>query len=239
MLFFYIRHGDPIYNPDSLTPLGHRQAEAVGRRLAQFGMDKIYASTSNRAIQTAQPLCELVKKDLTQLDFANESHAWSDFTIPTDNGGRTWLFHSAKSRAIFATSEMRALGDNWFDHPQLKEICDYRKGVDRIYTELGKFFAELGYEQERGTGRFKVLNHTNERVALFAHQGFGVAFLSCLLDIPYPQYALHFDITHTGMTVIDFADEGGYAIPRVLTHSEMGHLFKDGLPLRYNGGHRF
>jgi len=81
MLFFYIRHGDPIYNPDSLTPLGHRQAEAVGRRLAQFGMDKIYASTSNRAIQTAQPLCELVKKDLTQLDFANENHAWQELTV--------------------------------------------------------------------------------------------------------------------------------------------------------------
>lgn len=24
MLLFYLRHGDPIYNPDSLTPLGMR-----------------------------------------------------------------------------------------------------------------------------------------------------------------------------------------------------------------------
>ena len=65
MLFFYIRHGDPIYNPDSLTPLGERQAEAVGKRLALFGIDEIYASTSNRAQLTAKPLCELVKKDIT------------------------------------------------------------------------------------------------------------------------------------------------------------------------------
>ena len=35
MLLFYLRHGDPIYSPDSLTPLGQRQAEALGRRLAQ------------------------------------------------------------------------------------------------------------------------------------------------------------------------------------------------------------
>lgn len=28
MIFFYIRHGDPIYVPDSLTPLGMRQADA-------------------------------------------------------------------------------------------------------------------------------------------------------------------------------------------------------------------
>lgn len=33
MLLFYIRHGDPIYIPDSLTDLGKRQAEAVARRL--------------------------------------------------------------------------------------------------------------------------------------------------------------------------------------------------------------
>ena len=54
MLFFYVRHGDPIYNPDSLTPLGERQAEAVSKRLAMYGIDKIYSSTSNRAYLTAK-----------------------------------------------------------------------------------------------------------------------------------------------------------------------------------------
>ena len=29
MLFFYIRHGEPIYDPDSLTTLGHAQANAL------------------------------------------------------------------------------------------------------------------------------------------------------------------------------------------------------------------
>lgn len=55
MLLFYIRHGDPTYNPDELTPLGKRQAEAAAKRLALYGIDRIFASTSNRAIQTAQP----------------------------------------------------------------------------------------------------------------------------------------------------------------------------------------
>ena len=41
MLLFYIRHGDPIYNPDSLTPLGHRQAESVAKRLSMFGIDEM------------------------------------------------------------------------------------------------------------------------------------------------------------------------------------------------------
>ena len=49
MLFFYIRHGDPIYNPDMLTPLGQEQAHAVAKRLALFGIDRVFASSSNRA----------------------------------------------------------------------------------------------------------------------------------------------------------------------------------------------
>ena len=57
MLIYYIRHGDPVYDPDQLTPLGEQQAAAVANRLALFGVDEIYSSTSNRAIQTAKPLC--------------------------------------------------------------------------------------------------------------------------------------------------------------------------------------
>ena len=46
MLLYYVRHGDPIYDPDSLTPLGMEQAAAVARRLAKFGVDEIYSSPS-------------------------------------------------------------------------------------------------------------------------------------------------------------------------------------------------
>ena len=64
MIFYYVRHGDPIYDPDSLTPLGKRQAEAVAKRLSVYGLDEIYASTSNRAILTATPTAEILKKEI-------------------------------------------------------------------------------------------------------------------------------------------------------------------------------
>lgn len=53
MLLFYVRHGDPTYEPDALTPLGRRQAEALARRLSLYGLDRIYTSSSTRAMQTA------------------------------------------------------------------------------------------------------------------------------------------------------------------------------------------
>jgi hypothetical protein len=73
MLLYYIRHGDPIYHPDSLTPLGEEQAAAVARRLALFGVDEVYSSPSNRAILTAKHTCDLLDKPLHTLDFLNEN----------------------------------------------------------------------------------------------------------------------------------------------------------------------
>ena len=62
MLLYYVRHGEPTYDPDELTPNGKRQAEAVARRLARFGLDKIFSSTAIRAQQTAKPAAELTRQ---------------------------------------------------------------------------------------------------------------------------------------------------------------------------------
>ena len=70
-------------------------------------------------------------------------------------------------------------------------------------------------------------------MALFAHHGFGVTFLSCLLDIPYPEMALRFDIGHSSMTVIDFTEKSGIVIPKVLQLSNDSHLWREGLPTKY------
>lgn len=120
LLFFYIRHGDPIYNPDSLTPLGRRQAEALGKRLARYGLDKIYASPLKRAQETAAPACELLKKEMTVLDWTSEALAWEEFASPdTTSGYTTWFFQNRSLQSVLVSPEMRALGADWFRHPAL------------------------------------------------------------------------------------------------------------------------
>lgn len=235
MIFFYIRHGDPIYDPDSLTPLGERQAEAVGKRLALYGVDKIYASTSNRAILTSKPTCELLHKEAELLDFCKEHHAWEEFTVVRD-GVKKWLFHDDETRQLFTEPEVISLGTKWYEHPQFTR---HKAGVERIYNESDKLFLSLGYEHIRGTGKYKVIKLNDERIALFAHQGFGLAFLSTVLDIPYPMFTTHFDMCHSGMTAIEFKEENGFAIPRVMTLSSDSHIYKEGLPTNYNNEIRF
>ena len=229
MLFFYIRHGDPIYKPDSLTALGQKQADALAKRLSIYGIDRIYSSSSNRAIQTAKPTCDLLRKDLEIMDFANEDYAWYDFNIKR-NGKQTWLFADEETKSIFADETVISMGYKWYEH---SEFTGYKKGVDRISEETFRFFKSLGYEHVRNTGKYKVLKSNDERIAFFAHQGFGLAFLSEILGIPYPMFVNHFDICHSGMTVIEFKEENGFSVPKVLTLSSDSHIYREGLPTKY------
>ena len=121
MILFFIRHGDPIYDPDSLTPLGHRQAEAIGRRLARYGLDEIYVSSSARAIETSIPTRELLKMDATVLDWTNESHAWRQMSLMTEDGRRVWGFTRPDIRELFTSKEIRVLGEKWYTHPYLQD----------------------------------------------------------------------------------------------------------------------
>ena len=41
MLLFYIRHGDPVYSPDSLTERGLKQADALPARLKTLNLDRL------------------------------------------------------------------------------------------------------------------------------------------------------------------------------------------------------
>ena len=232
MLFFFIRHGDPIYDPDSLTPLGQRQAEAVAKRLAMHGIDRIYASSSNRAQQTARPTSEIVKKEIVTLDWCNESHAWRELTVNLTENRKTWLFHHAPTREILNSASVRALGRNWFDHPAFANK-GYKEGIQRIQTESDAFFASLGYEHDAERGGYIPVRPNSERVALFAHQGFSLAFMSCLLDIPYPLFCTRFDFGHTGLTVIDFDGKGDIIFPHVLTMANDSHIYREGLPTSY------
>lgn len=229
MILYYIRHGQPIYEPDSLTPFGKIQAEAVCKCLAQLNVDRIYSSTSNRAIQTAMPLCELLNKEPQLLDFCKETYAWEELTIEKD-GRRKWLFQDEEMKLLLSDKSIVSLGFDWYKHPR---VISYKKGIQRIYNETDNFLKSLGYEHIRETGRYRVIRENNEKIALFAHQGFGLAFFSVLLDIPYPVFANHFDMCHTGMTVVEFKEESGFAIPKILTFSSDAHLFKESLSTNY------
>ncbi len=233
MLFFYVRHGDPIYDPDSLTPLGVRQAEAVAKRLAVHGLDKIYTSSSNRAIMTATPTCEVLKLEPVVLDWCRESHAFKQMTVKDENGKRKWCFDHPDTKKQFVASDVVALGDKWYTHPAFADT-EFENGVKRVEGEVDALLSTLGYEHDRQGGYYNAIEPNDKRVALFAHHGFGMLFLSALLDIPYNILSTRFNISHSGITVIKFSESKGFCIPQMLQLSNDSHLYREGLPTKYN-----
>lgn len=238
MLLYYIRHGDPIYDPDSLTPLGKEQAKALAKRLIIHGVDKVYSSPSNRALMTAKPLCDLLRLEPTLCPWAEEGQAAQHFMIPYEPGKYTWCFFYEKTVRAFNTPAVRAMGERWHEHPDFAEYT-FGKGVQRTNAAVDQFLLELGFRHDRENARYEVVTPNHSRVALFAHQGFGMSFLSSVLDIPYPMFSTHFDFGHSSMTVIDFSRNGEYVYPKVLQLSSDSHLYREGLLTGYNNGIKF
>ncbi len=232
MLLFYIRHGDPVYDPDSLTPLGERQAEAAAKRIAMNGIDKIYASTSNRAYQTAIPLSELTKKEITKIDFLNENHAWTYFSVPNEENNCQWVYQQQRMRKYFVSEEVYCLGDKWYNFPEFKKY-KFKEGVEFFNKNVDEFMLSLGYEHNRSKRTYRAVRGNDERVAVYAHEGVGSIFFSSVLDLPYAGFAARYAITHTGMTVIEFGNSGEDIIPGILSFSNDSHIYKEGLPVKY------
>lgn len=239
MLLFYVRHGEPIYDPDSLTPLGHRQAESVAHRLSQFGLDRVFVSSSNRAIETARPTCDILRLEPTVLDWINESHAWGELSVEFEPGRRHWCYDDNAMLAHFADPAVRALGPRWHEHPAFAAFPSFGNAMRRMRAAADDWLASLGYRHDSEKFQYLVEKPTDERVALFAHEGAGGLLLSTILDIPYPLFAPCFTMQHTGMTVVEFRNRGGVCTPRVLQLSNDAHLYRDGLPLNYQRRLRF
>ena len=62
MNLYIVRHGNPNYDLDCLTPLGHEQAEAAAEALEAIGIDEIYSSPMGRARETAKHLADRILK---------------------------------------------------------------------------------------------------------------------------------------------------------------------------------
>lgn len=233
MILYYVRHGEPIYDPDSLTEYGHEQAKALSKRFTRLGLDEIYCSSSIRARQTAEPTAKALNIKPVVFEWAHEYKAWMDFSVQ-ENGNTSWCFFNNNYVEKFKSATIRNLGQNWIKDDFFSNT-NFKNGLERINNETDKFMQSLGFEHDREKGGYKILKPNNKRVAFFAHQGFGLAFLSSLLDIPYPIFCTNFDFGHTGVTVINFDESAEISYPKVLQLSNDSHLYKEEILQKYGG----
>lgn len=204
MEFYLIRHGDPDYEHDTLTTYGHRQAELLGKRLEKENIDYLYSSPLGRAQATSAPLARLTGKTVKILPWSQE--VGIPCYIPSPD---------------YLEQENLDLGKLFYTREKYKEwpfaICE-----ERVSTGIDCLFGVHGYS--KFGDKYKVVSHSDEKIALFCHGNLGIFVISYLMNLPMNVAASHLVLYTTSVTKFVFEEKDGFAIPKIQYFNERMHL---------------
>jgi probable phosphoglycerate mutase len=229
MRLYLIRHADPDYANDTITPAGHLEAKALAERLATHGLDRLYCSPLGRARATAQYACDLLKLDpivepwLAELSGCSmERSPWGKI-VAWDCPGEVIRATAAESRQF----------DEKFYAATFSPVS-VRECFEEVIRNSDDFLARLGFA--RDGGRYRIVEPNKLRIAVVCHGGFGLTWLAHLLEIPLPLMWSGFWLPPTSVTTILFDERSQqWAVPRCIGVGDVGHLFKAGLPVQPSG----
>ena len=230
MLLYIVRHGIPDYATDSLKPGGVLQAQEIAKRLAVHGIDAVYSSPMGRARQTAQPTCDLLGLPMQIEPTFSEALAWDWFTYTRPDGRPDWGF---RRRDLTIGSDAAYSSQDSFSHGFYGDDEKARAGYAQLCAASDDFIARLGYRRTGEGNRYEAVRPNDNHIALFCHQGLGLHLLSHLLHIPPHIFTSTFDISHTGLSIVEFSGEGE-VYPLCLCLSDLSHVYAGRLPLKYH-----
>ena len=215
MRFLFIRHGEPDYINDCLTPTGRLQAKAAAKRLAGEGICEIYASPLGRAQETAGYTAEALGLKITTLDFMREI-SWGGEGVP--NNGHIWTL----ADRMLKEDNFDFFKADWREHPYFKKNI-VMQCYEKVVAGIDGFLEGQGYRHEGR--RFLCTQENSKTIALFSHGGSGGAALSHILSLPFPYVLCVFPYTYTSVIAVDFPSEpGAYVHPRVELFNDAAHI---------------
>jgi broad specificity phosphatase PhoE len=211
-----VRHAEPAYPEDTLTPRGHRQARALAHRLAAAGVDAVASSPMNRALETARYTADLAGLPCTIEPWTGELEHWVIVQGPLTEAP-AWEIHP---HAVRSAAPLH--GGNWHGLPLL-DAALVREGFEELRRASDAFLAGHGLIRQ-GT-RYRAERPAARHLALFCHAGFGLTWLAHLLEIPPPLLWAGFSLPPSSVTTVAFEpDSEGWATPRCLSLGDLSHL---------------
>ncbi len=171
-----IRHGDPDYVADSLTPTGFREAELLAERIAPLPVAEYFVSTHGRAMDTARPTLERAGRTARPCDWLREFAIWVARPdcdglshVPWDWLPQDWL------------QDPRFLDrEHWFEHPVFTEK-DVKGAYDGVVAAFEQVLAEHGYV--RSGLLYRTERPNDETLVFFCHFGVSCVLMSRLMNV--------------------------------------------------------
>ena len=159
-----VRHGDPDYETDSLTPKGKEQAELLAEVLSKRHFDEIFLSPLGRAQETAAPYIYKDNRKALTLSWLQEA---------------PWVWDRDPS---WTKNPLCYDPEKWMDAPEMGVSPENKAIYQDIESSFYAFLEERGYTREGAY--FKTDGSKNERSVLFiCHLGLGSFLLSRLIHV--------------------------------------------------------
>ena len=209
MKLVFIRHADPDYANDSLTPRGHVQARLLAEALLAMPIDAIYVSPRGRAQMTAAYTLERRGEQGTTLEWLAELRGGY---AP---GKVAWDLHPVDL--------LRAGGpltpDDWQGSV---EYGEHLTGIlEPFYAAFDGFMAEQGYHRDGAL--YRVETSTDNTLAFFCHAGVALSLLAHLLHMTPPLAYAHFGCDPSSVTILEADERDGWASFRLVVANDMSH----------------
>lgn len=227
MRLYIIRHADPDYPNRTITDKGHLEAQALAKRLAFQGLDRIYSSPLGRAIHTAQYTADTLNMDYQIEDWTQET----GLLLQDESIGEVcaWDLDGEIIRGEISPTTYH----NWY-HEKPFDSAVFREYFEALEQKSDEFLSRHGYVRDQR--RYRIVESNREQIAIFCHGGFGLTWIAHLLEIPIPIMWSGFVLAPSSVTTILFDERSDqWAVPRCLGLADISHLYEAELPVQPRG----
>jgi len=203
MKLLLIRHAEPNYKLDTITPKGEIQAELLSKYLKNIHIDDIYSSPLGRARKTASYTAEFKKIKPVILDWAEEvdgDYIEGQYACWADHGKDT-------------LQNPKVLDYNQW-HKYVEFGKHMRPLVKETYNNFIEFIKQYGLILDKLVFNVDKNIFKEKTIVIFCHEGFIKTLLSSLLHYPLPIIISHTTISHASITDIRFENIDSCCVPK-------------------------
>jgi broad specificity phosphatase PhoE len=204
-----IRHGDPDYTRDSLTPRGVTEAQRLAEALKEVDIDELYVSPLGRAKETCAHTAQAKQLEPVTLDWLRERGIKRDPVYLWEAPGE-----------MFLRADVLPTQNDWY----------LPKGAmpegDEQYQRVRDGFDNLlsSYRYVRQGHRYRVDRSSDKRIALFCHKGVILTLLADVLHWALPMVFVSLHIHPSAVTRLEMVEAGGFAHLKALAINDLSHL---------------
>lgn len=218
MKLLIVRHGDPDYSIDSLTPTGWKEAELLVPRLSKLDVKAFYVSPMGRAKDTASLTLKAMGREAEECLWLREFNG--SIRKPYEEGpGGVWDWLPAEW-----TREKRYFDrDRWME-PEAMQDPSIRKEWQWVTENFDALLAKHGYVRDGNVYRAERPNE--DTVVFFCHFGLECVLLSHLLHIS-PMVLWHgmCAAPSSVTTLVTEERREGIAYFRMSSFGDISHLY--------------